>query len=232
MPQTSTGKGSVTSLERVCVDCILNKKIELAKARSPKFQELITTAKNPSVRWDADCWPHYSAGRVTLNPTRGDVFSTFIFELTNAVAALTPLPKASMFASPLEYAYQIEYQEYLGSMWADEVAAEINKRQNDFKVEERFSHNQPDQERFLIHLKQQHIGQHTEMYYEQWTKDKSKVAKAKGDWSAELDRARRQQEEARREQELEARRRQAWNEVWNARHKPGYTSFPALEDDD
>src|SRR5271163_238036 len=88
MPLTSTGQGTGYfgtdwSKELVCVDCVLKKKIDLAKARSPKFSELITIAKNPYVAWEADCWPHNTPGRITLNPKRGDVFATYVFELTN-----------------------------------------------------------------------------------------------------------------------------------------------------
>lgn len=213
-PQTSSGKGKGSSVERVCVDCVLKKKIEVAKARSPKFLDLITTAGNPYVRWEAGCWPNCSSKGIRLNPTRGDVFATYIFELTNAVGKLSTLPSPSAFDSAMHYAYHIEHQEYMGTIWADEVVVEINARQNDFAVDRRFPENTPDQNRFLIHLEAQHRGEHTKKYYEQATKDPSQVAKAKDEWSVELERA---------------RNRPAWDEVWNARNTPGYTSFPPLK---
>jgi len=155
---------------------MLTKQIAMAKGKSPKFSELITLAKNPDVRWEAGCWPHHSRGRITLNPKRGDVFATFIFELTNAVASLTPLPRAAAFDTQEEYGFQIEHQEYHGSMWADEVAAEINSKHVDFQVARYYKHSQPEQQRFKLHLAQQQTGGHTQLYYEQWQSDQKKIA--------------------------------------------------------
>jgi hypothetical protein len=174
-PQTSSGKASRISEERVCAGCALARKITIARAKSRQFSDLITQAGDPKVVWAPGCRPGYSPGRITLNPKRGDVFATYIFELTNAAAKQTPLPRPAAFDTAKEYGFQIEHQEYTGNIWADDVAAEINRNQKDFQVARYYRGSRPNRETFSVHLDEMQKSGHTQLYYEQWQKDKKKM---------------------------------------------------------
>jgi hypothetical protein len=174
-PQTSEGKDGASSEERVCVDCILNEKITRAEASSTNFKNLKTRAQSPGIRWENGGWPHHDrrTNTIWLNPTRGDPFATYVFELHNAIASLGPRRKATDYETREEYAEEIERREYEQGKSADAIHADINARQNDFKVARVYAAMDPT---FEDHLERQKRGGHTQKYYDQWTEAKKQQA--------------------------------------------------------
>ena len=166
-PQTSDGNRTSPgqSTERVCVNCVLERKIEIANASSAEFRDLRQRAGDPYVVWVEGSWPNCDGRRITLNPHREDPFNTYVFELTNA-AQMRGRTTVSEPRTREEYAFNIEYTEYLGTLWHNEVVRDINGRQRDFRVEARFAPNRPDEGAFQRHLRQQEVSGHTALYHE------------------------------------------------------------------
>lgn len=173
-PQTSDGQRSKlgTSAERVCVDCVLKKKIELAHAASPKFRELRGMGGDPLVMWDLT-WPHCTGRKIILNPHREDPFNTYVFELTNAVNSRS-VKEVSEPTTMEEYAFGIEYNEFLGTLWHNEVVDDINAKQGHFHVAKRFAPNKASEKAFQRHMKQQVDTGHTKLYHDQWREKREK----------------------------------------------------------
>lgn len=191
-PQTSDGNRSKggQSTERVCVNCVLERKIAIAAASSAEFRTLRTRAGDPPVEWVEGAWPNCDGRRIILNPHRDDPFNTYVFELTNA-ADMRQRRVVSEPRTMEEYAFNIEYTEYLGTMWHNEVVRDINSHQRDFRVAERFAPNRPDEAAFQRHMQQQVTSGHTGMYHDQWR-----------------ERQARQERERRRQAEQERRMKQ------------------------
>ncbi len=168
-PQTSDGNRSKggQSTERVCVNCVLERKIAIAAAGSAEFRNLRARAGDPPVEWVEGAWPNCDGRRIILNPHRDDPFNTYVFELTNA-ADMRQRRVVSEPRTMEEYAFNIEYTEYLGTMWHNEVVRDINSHQRDFSVSERFAPNRPDETAFQRHMQQQVTSGHTGMYHDQW----------------------------------------------------------------
>jgi hypothetical protein len=223
-PQTSSGVGSGTSSERVCVQCVLDKKISTARARSPKFHELITLAGNPQVRWERGCWPYTEICgkqmRIRLNPTRGDVFATFVFELTNAVEMRdrqSATTKSTTEMDPAQRAYGIEYQEYLGGIWCDEVMTEINMSSCGFTVQRVYAGMKPKPKVFVSHLSENLEHGHTELYFKQKKLSDEQLKNVHASYSQALERA---------------HTNMTWEPAWQSRHDTTtLTAFPRPDGD-
>jgi hypothetical protein len=157
------GKARGSSVERVCVDCILTKKIEIAHQGSAKFRELRNAARNPAVIWGR-VHPNYQRGRIYLSPSsrRVDPFADYVFELTNAAAEEDHARYMETATSREEYGLFIETQEYIGLIRREEVVREILAQQRYFNI------TLPTRKELPEHLEDMIRGGHTEQYYRQW----------------------------------------------------------------
>src|SRR5262249_8850083 len=78
-PQTSDGNRSAPgpATVRVCVNCVLERKIEIAQASSAEFRKLRHLAGDPVVMWQEGAWPHCAGNKIVLNPHKPDPFNTY-----------------------------------------------------------------------------------------------------------------------------------------------------------
>lgn len=163
---------STITSARVCVDCVMEKKIKDAK-NDKAFRELYDNAKKEAggrdivVNWTRDV-PHASyspsKGIININPSiNDDHFSSFIFELTNAAQAIHFI-SIDAAKTAEEFARNREETEYKGTVMHKVIVDSLNTRQVGYSVT-RFW----DEDRTLdTYLDEQKQTGHTQRYIDQW----------------------------------------------------------------
>lgn len=199
-PYTQSGRSAsaAPSTERVCVDCVLNKKIALA-ARVPEFQALAADAlqgaanRAIAVNWARTGARAFWSGRnamITIDPTLADPFSTYVFELTNAAndnvhAQAQDFPpergnqRTGRGGAPRgveRFAFHTELVEYTGTMRHDRVVQAINAAALGFTAT-RYYMGAGSYTHFAIHMRRQeqaeggepsHTGRYRQQHQDYW----------------------------------------------------------------